>query len=271
MKPTVGDELPSTGVMDAALEQFTRRGFAETRLDDVAAAAGVTKRQLTYHFGDKRSLYRETVAHALSLIHAPSENLRPETEVPVEAMRQVLEAIFRTFTDNPLAVRLLVMENTNPVLDPDVLPAAGQAPAILELDRVLLMGRNLGAFRPDVSALDVYFLAMAVANLPTLSQGTFIALYGLDVADAAMRPRIRALMCDTIIGFLTSAAGPREDGGSYLTTDTYTSGRYEEERKSDLGVPLSDEVYADEDGDPSPAHRDDDSDATDFGGLVYDE
>ncbi|WP_448851308.1 TetR/AcrR family transcriptional regulator [Corynebacterium sp. 335C] len=271
MKPTVGDDLPSTRVMDAALEQFTRRGFAETRLDDVAVAAGVTKRQLTYHYGDKRNLYRETVAHALGLIHSPAAVPRPESEVPVEAMRQVLESIFAMFADNALPVQLLTMENTNPVLEPGTLPTVEQAPAILEVDRILLMGRNLGAFRPDASALDVYFLAMALSNLPTLSHGTFSALYGLDLRDPAMRPRLRNLMGDTIIGFLTSAAGPREEGGSYLASDTYTTGRNEEERRGELGANLVDEVYGEEDVDESPRGRAEDPDSPDFGGIVYDE
>lgn len=268
MKSHAADDMPATRVLDAALEQFTRHGFSEARLDDIALAAGVTKRQLTYHFGDKRNLYRETLLHAIHLVHTPEADIRPETEVPVEALRQVLQSIYDLFIAHPLAIRMLTMETTNPVLDAGSMPSVDQATAIIELDRILLLGRNLGAFRTDVSALDVYYLTMALANTPTLAHGTFAAFYGVDLFDAEMQPRLRQLMEDTIIGFITSAFDDRGTGGSYLASNTYTTGRDEEAAKLPLEVPLSDTVYGEED---SRTEAPEDPDSPDFGGIVYDE
>jgi AcrR family transcriptional regulator len=44
-------------IVEAAGRLFGERGYDGTRLDDVAAAAGVTKPILYRHFADKRSLY----------------------------------------------------------------------------------------------------------------------------------------------------------------------------------------------------------------------
>ena len=43
-------------ILDAAYEQFYRKGFARVSVDEVAAAAKVTKRTLYYHFKSKDDL-----------------------------------------------------------------------------------------------------------------------------------------------------------------------------------------------------------------------
>lgn len=46
-------------LLDVALEVFSRRGFHQTSMNDVAEAAGVTKPVLYQHFGSKRELFLE--------------------------------------------------------------------------------------------------------------------------------------------------------------------------------------------------------------------
>lgn len=50
------------GVLDAAATLFAQRGYAGTRLDDVAAAAGVTKPIVYRHFDSKKALYLALLA-----------------------------------------------------------------------------------------------------------------------------------------------------------------------------------------------------------------
>ena len=49
-------------ILDAALEEFTRNGYAGTRLDDVAARAGITKGTIYVYFPSKEELFRAVVA-----------------------------------------------------------------------------------------------------------------------------------------------------------------------------------------------------------------
>ena len=53
-------------ILAAALEEFAARGFAATRLDDVARRAGVAKGTIYLHFRDKESLFQELVRSMLS-------------------------------------------------------------------------------------------------------------------------------------------------------------------------------------------------------------
>src|ERR1700688_379313 len=52
-------------IIDAALDEFVARGFAATRLDDVAKRAGVAKGTIYLHFKDKQALFQELVRTAL--------------------------------------------------------------------------------------------------------------------------------------------------------------------------------------------------------------
>src|ERR671937_7798 len=48
-------------IVEAAMEEFIARGFAATRLDDIAKRAGVAKGTIYLHFKDKESMFEELV------------------------------------------------------------------------------------------------------------------------------------------------------------------------------------------------------------------
>jgi AcrR family transcriptional regulator len=52
-------------IVDAAMEEFVARGFAATRLDDVARRAGVAKGTIYLHFKDKESMFEELIRTAI--------------------------------------------------------------------------------------------------------------------------------------------------------------------------------------------------------------
>ncbi|WP_291861130.1 TetR/AcrR family transcriptional regulator [Bradyrhizobium sp.] len=62
-------------IIEAALDEFISRGFAATRLDDVAKRAGVAKGTIYLHFKDKESMFEELIRTALvpmiNRLHAP--------------------------------------------------------------------------------------------------------------------------------------------------------------------------------------------------------
>jgi len=52
-------------IIDAAMDEFIARGYAATRLDDVARRAGVAKGTIYLHFKDKEALFQELIRTAL--------------------------------------------------------------------------------------------------------------------------------------------------------------------------------------------------------------
>ena len=52
-------------IYDAALKTFARFGYKKATVEDIAAAAGMTKGNLYLYVKDKRDLYEKSVAHGL--------------------------------------------------------------------------------------------------------------------------------------------------------------------------------------------------------------
>src|SRR6201996_7073707 len=55
----------SGAIVEAAMEEFIARGFAATRLDDIAKRAGVAKGTIYLHFKDKESMFEELIRTAI--------------------------------------------------------------------------------------------------------------------------------------------------------------------------------------------------------------
>ena len=51
-------------IIEAAMDEFIARGFAATRLDDVAKRAGVAKGTIYLHFKDKEAMFEELIRTA---------------------------------------------------------------------------------------------------------------------------------------------------------------------------------------------------------------
>ena len=64
-KRAQGAQERREAITAAALDEFVARGFAATRLDDVAKRAGVAKGTIYLHFKDKEALFQELVRTAL--------------------------------------------------------------------------------------------------------------------------------------------------------------------------------------------------------------
>jgi len=99
-------------ILAAALDEFSARGFAATRLDDVARRADVAKGTIYLYFRDKESLFQELVRSMLSPIVGQIE-AAPAADLPA---RMVVEAIADIFvreifsTRRKDVIRLIITE-----------------------------------------------------------------------------------------------------------------------------------------------------------------
>src|SRR5881394_3984765 len=80
-------------IVAAALEEFAARGFAATRLDDVARRAGVAKGTIYLYFRDKESLFQELVRTMLSPVVGTLEAART-ADLPARAVAEAIADLF---------------------------------------------------------------------------------------------------------------------------------------------------------------------------------
>jgi AcrR family transcriptional regulator len=81
-------------IVAAALEEFVERGFAATRLTDVARRAGVTKGTVYLYFESKETLFRAVVRQTIVPVIAKGESIAESFE---GSARELLERLVREY------------------------------------------------------------------------------------------------------------------------------------------------------------------------------
>jgi AcrR family transcriptional regulator len=150
-------------LIDAALACFAERGFAATRLDDIAAKAGVSKGTVYLYFPSKEELFKAVIRETVLPNIERAETLLAAAELPsAEYLRRLVEFMTGRMASSPIGIipKLIITEAGN---FPDI--------ARFYLDNVVhrgfaLIGRILergirsGEFRPmDVRSTTFCVLA----------------------------------------------------------------------------------------------------------------
>jgi hypothetical protein len=134
---------------------------------------------------------------------------------PAEAVRALVRTAYRRHRAHPDAVRLILTENiqghAHVTGRPETLESS---PVVLQIDRVLMRGQDFGAFRPGISAEDVYVLITSLCTFPAAQGSTFHGHYATDVDYGPTVDGLEMLACDTVLAFLTTSM-PTDQGSSY--------------------------------------------------------
>jgi AcrR family transcriptional regulator len=86
-------EKRRAAILAAALEEFAARGFADTRLDDVARRARIAKGTIYLYFRDKESLFQELVRAMLSPLVGTIEAAALR-DLPIRAVVETIVDLF---------------------------------------------------------------------------------------------------------------------------------------------------------------------------------
>lgn len=103
-------------ILDAALACFAERGFAASRMDDIAERAGVTKGTIYLYFENKdavfKALVRESIGAQLATV---LENVRAYEGPSRELLRLILTALgqFARTSDRVVLPKILIAEVGN--------------------------------------------------------------------------------------------------------------------------------------------------------------
>ncbi|WP_034851051.1 TetR/AcrR family transcriptional regulator [Inquilinus limosus] len=121
-------------LLDAAFALFVERGFAATRMEDIAARAGVSKGTVYLYFPSKQAVFEALVRQAVlpNVERLIGETAQPGMPVP-EILARLLRAIMHTVAGSPLRQfpRLIIAE-------------APQFPELAQFWRATVIDRMLG-------------------------------------------------------------------------------------------------------------------------------
>jgi AcrR family transcriptional regulator len=181
----------------AAARLFAAHGYAATRLDDVAIAAGVTKPILYRHYASKKALY-------LEILERHREEQRKAADAVAGALLSSLpravEAWFRGVEEHPEAWRMIFRDRTG---DAEISAARTEAQESARALIATTLGSLAGgAFAPVERAPAAELLRSAMAGL---------ALWSMDHPDCP-----RMVLVDLVVrvarGLVVPSAEAAADG-----------------------------------------------------------
>ncbi len=125
-------EVSQKQLLEAATAVIARKGLAQSSVQDIADAAGVSKGVVHYHFESKDDLVEQTVLHACAAL---SERIRGEFLVegtPIERMRRAIAELWAVRRDGVPEIRVVMEAMTAGVHDPKLARSLG---AVLRTSR----------------------------------------------------------------------------------------------------------------------------------------
>jgi TetR/AcrR family transcriptional regulator len=192
-------ERTRAAVLAAAEALFAERGFAETRLEDVAAAVGIRRASIFYYFADKPALYDAVLADVFGDLR---ERITPALLARKPLRERTLDAVsiwIDTLAARPTLARLLLRE----VAD----GRTGDEPRLVRHTRAFfeLVGRALAASDGDPIAATPQEHSVHTASVVAGSSVFFVAAMpvlipglGFDPLDASTLEAHRARMLETV-------------------------------------------------------------------------
>ena len=202
MPRTRRKEARPSEIVAAALASFAERGYAATKLEDVAAVAGISKGTIYLYFPTKEHLFRAVVEQAvLPNVEAAEGDLAAHTGSSADLLRMLAQRFLRLLDSDLTAVpKLVVAESGN---FPEI--AQFYADAMLRrafrlIEGILARGVARGEFRPlDVHAtLPLFagpFLLLALWK-HSLGRHTDLSFDPRAVAEAHIETLLRGLAPD---------------------------------------------------------------------------
>ncbi len=163
-------EITKGKILEAAENIFSQKGFSAARIDEIADTAGVNKRMVYAHYGNKEQLYKKILYSAYEKLSANEMRIAETKAESIDDLRNVIEDNFDFLANNKSFVRLIMWENLEEAKHIDF----KDIKLFSGIEKLLLTGVEKGFIRKD---LDIEQTAMsfnmfcfsAFSNIKTMS------------------------------------------------------------------------------------------------------
>ncbi|MGY2743766.1 TetR/AcrR family transcriptional regulator [Arthrobacter sp. UYCu723] len=98
-------------LFEASMELIGERGAAGVTVDEIAAAAGVSKGTVYYNFGSKSDLIAQLLRHGVDILLARLLSVKDTAADPLAAMDEMIGQAMDFMAEYPSFARLWVSEN----------------------------------------------------------------------------------------------------------------------------------------------------------------
>jgi AcrR family transcriptional regulator len=103
----------SEEILQAAVQVFSKRGFAATDVQEIADRAGVGKGTVYRHFGTKEGLFLAAADQGVQQLRAAIQQAAEPVEHPFDRLRSAILAFLTFFDQHPEFVELVIQERAH--------------------------------------------------------------------------------------------------------------------------------------------------------------
>ena len=191
-------------IIEVATREFSEKGLAGARIDDIAEAMRTSKRMIYYYFGSKEGLYIAVLEHAYSRIRASEAELHLEDLPPEDALRRLVGFTVDYQLRHPEFTRLIMTENIHrgEYIAQSKAIQKLNVPAIEGLRKVLERGVKERVFRGGLDPVDLHMSISALAVFNVANKHTFSLIFKRDLESPAALIARRDAIVEMIVRYV---------------------------------------------------------------------
>nr|WP_168604935.1 TetR/AcrR family transcriptional regulator [Novosphingobium sp. SG707] len=188
-------------ILEVAGHEFSEKGLAGARIDEIAEKTQTSKRMIYYHFGSKDGLYQAVLQRAYETIRNQEQAARFEDLSPEQALRAIIGHNFDYHFEHPDFVRLVMNENVHKGEHIAQIPGMRERnrTVIAALGAILKKGVDQGVFRDGIDPVDLHMTISALSFYNVSNRYTFRQNFGVDFAESAQKARRRVQIIDCVL------------------------------------------------------------------------
>ena len=191
-------------ILEVATREFSEKGLAGARIDEIAERTSSSKRMIYYYFGSKEELYRAVLEQAYARIRAQEQEAHFENLRPDEALRSIIGHNFDYHVEHPDFVRLVLNENVHfgeHIAQIESMKQRNRS-IIDQLETIIDKGVALGIFRDGIDPVDLHTTISALSFYNVSNRHTFLHNFGVDFAAPAVRAKRREQIIQCVLDWV---------------------------------------------------------------------
>ncbi|WP_017348926.1 TetR/AcrR family transcriptional regulator [Pantoea sp. A4] len=195
-------------IIDAALDEFTERGFDGARMDAIAEQSQTNKSLIYRYFDSKEALYIAGLTDTYEKLRASQHDIHFDDPDPVESMRKLIESTFDSFAKNPRLVRILTHENVQNArfLRQSMNIKLLYTPLMDKLNHVIKKGQDAGIFRQHIEMKNLYISISSLGYFYFSNIHTLGVVLDEDLSKKKNIQNQRRQAVEMVIAWLTAPA-----------------------------------------------------------------
>ena len=192
------------GILQMAHLEFSEKGLAGARIDEIAAATQTSKRMIYYYFGSKEGLYLAVLEESYREMRTIEASQQLEDLSPEEALRKLVGFTFDHHHGNEAYIRLVMSENMNrgTFLRQSKIIQQLNVTAIDGIRKLYERGVAQGAFRANLDPVDIHKSISALTFFNVSNQHTFGLIFKKDTQTAKALATRRENIIEMVVRFL---------------------------------------------------------------------